>query len=270
MAQAQSSIDRPKIIIDVVELEGSRLSKADQEQLVTSLKQRKWEEGSQWVVDLENMVVHAENWPDRENEGYLGFSVGAWWKPLRREPGLLHVLISVQVNEGKQKRLAKIEIRDVGEHTGSPAFVSHDLRKLIPLNDGELYNRDKIYAGLDAVDAAYKERGFIDCTIKPMIAVDDDKQTVAVVVEIAEGVRYRWGKIRVVGLDPNIEPILRARLPKDSIVNPKLIREFYQEYKSLLPAGASPETVEWKRDPQRAIVDMTLDFSTPPSQAVHD
>ena len=100
--------------------------------------------------------------------------------------------------------------------------------------------------------------------------MDDDNQTVTLVIDITEGKRFRWGNIQVIGLDPNIERILRARLPKDTPVNPKLIRDFYSEYKSSLPVGASPETVEWKRDPQRATVDLTFDFSTPPSQAVHD
>jgi len=269
--QARSPVERSKVIIDVVELEGTRLPKASQEELVTSLKQREWEEGSDWIADLEHIVIRAEDegWPDRENQGYLGLSVSAWWKLLRREPGLLHVCVTVHVDEGHQKRLEKIEFRGVGEHLRPAIFNANELRKSIPLNDGDLYNRDKIYAGLSAVCAAYNERGFIDCTTEPTIAVDDDNQTVGLVVRIAEGLRYRWGKIQVSGLDPKIETILRARLPKDRPANPKLIRDFYQKYKSSLPVGASPETVEWKRNPKQATVDLTFDFGTPPAEAFH-
>jgi outer membrane protein assembly factor BamA len=94
------------VTIDDVVLEGSRLPEAAQQQLVTSLKQPEWKEDSDWMADLENMVVRAEEegWPGRENQGYLGFSVGARWKPLRREPGLLHVLVTVSVNEGHQTK----------------------------------------------------------------------------------------------------------------------------------------------------------------------
>lgn len=53
MAAAQSPIDHPKVGIEEVELEGSLLPKAAQEQLVSSLKEREWEEGSEWVADLE-------------------------------------------------------------------------------------------------------------------------------------------------------------------------------------------------------------------------
>jgi outer membrane protein assembly factor BamA len=260
------------VVIEEVELEGSLLPKAAQEQLVSSLKERTWEEGSQWVADLETMVIRAEDegLPDRVNQGYLGFSVGASWKPVWREPRLLHVQVTVNVNEGQPKRLEKIEFRWVEEHLGPPLFDSSELRKLVPLKDGEIYNRDKYQAGLSAVAGVYKERGFINCTITSNLAINDEKQTVALVLEINQGQRYYWGNIQVIGLSPQLETILRARLAKDSVVNPKLIADFYQEYKSLLPVGASPETTEWHRNEALAIVDMTFDFSAVPAQTVHD
>ena len=272
MAAAQSSVDHPKVVIEEVELEGSLLPKAAQEQLVSSLKEREWEGGSEWVADLEKIVVSAEyeGWPNRENQGYLGFSVAAWWKPLWREPGLLHVQVTVKVDERQPKKLEKIEFRWVDDHLGPPLFDSNELRKLVPLKDGEVYSRDKYQAGLSAVAGVYKERGFIDCNIYQSLAVNDENQTVALVLEISQGQRDYWGNIRVIGLSPELETILRARLAKDSVVNPKLIADFYQEYKSLLPVGASPETVEGRRNEPLAILDLTFDFSTPLAQVVHD
>jgi hypothetical protein len=69
MAQTQSSIEHPKAVIDVVELEGTRLPKEVQERLVISLKEREWEEGSNWEGEVSNMVISAEenDWPDRED-----------------------------------------------------------------------------------------------------------------------------------------------------------------------------------------------------------
>jgi outer membrane protein assembly factor BamA len=143
MAQVQSSVDRPKIIIDDVELEGTLLPRTAQEQLVASLKQGEWEEKSGWTADLESAVISAEDkgWPDRANQGYLGFSVSASWKPLHRERGILHVVVTIHVDEGQPKRLKKIEFRNAGGHLGAPVFDADTLRKLIPLQDGEIYAR---------------------------------------------------------------------------------------------------------------------------------
>lgn len=265
LAQAQSSNDHPKVIIDAVELKGTLLSEPVQERLVTSLKQHQYEEDSDWVKDLEDTVVRAEDegWPDRENQGYAGFSVSVEWKPLRRELGTLHVLVTVFVNEGQQKRLKAIEFRYVGDRPGKRVFDSDDLRKLFPLSDGEIYNRDKFYAGLDAVARAYNERGFIGLTSNVEMQFDQTNQTVTIFVELNEGQPYRWGNIQVIGLDPKIETILRSKLKAGSLVNPKLIEDFYRDNKSLLPVGASPQSVKWQHDAERATVDLTFDFRIP-------
>jgi len=271
IAQIQSSIDRPKVVIDVVELNGaSHLPEAVQEQLVASLRQREYEEDSDWIGDVRDTVIRAETdgWPDRENQGYIGFSVEASWKPLRRESRLLHVLVTVSVDEGQQKTVGKIEFRYVGAHLVPAIFGSDDLRKLIPLKDGEIYSREKYYAGLVAISRAYSERGFIDCTVTNNM--EHVNQTLAIVVDVNEGPQYRWGNIQAIGLDPKKEALLKSRRVTGSPVNPKLIRDFYQEYESLLPVGASPESVNWQPDAQRAIVDLTFDFTTPASPPVHD
>jgi outer membrane protein assembly factor BamA len=261
------------VVIDDVGLEGAtHLPEALQEQLVASLKHREYEGDSDWIIDLENRVSRAEmdGWPDRENEGYVGFSVEAQWKPIRRDPGRLHVSVTIQVHEGQPKRLSKIEFRLIESDLTPPVFTSDALRKLIPLQDGETYSRDKYYAGLSAVSHAYSERGYVDCTVTNSMESDQVNQTIAMAVDVNEGRQYRWGNIQVIGLDPKTATLLRARLPTGDTVNPKLIWDFYRDNKSLLPVGASPETVKWQRDAQRAIVDLTFDFRTPASPPVHD
>jgi outer membrane protein assembly factor BamA len=273
VTQKQSPENRPKVVIDEVQLEGAtHLPETIKQQLVVSLKHGEYEEDADWISDLENIVDRAEieSWPDRENEGYLGFSVGAQWKPMRLESRLLHVSVTIEVDEGKQKRLANVQFRYVGAHVIPPAFASTDLRKLIPLKDGEIYDRDEFYGGLSAVARAYSQKGFIDCTETPSLESDDVNQTVAIVIHIHEGPQYRWGNIQVIGLDPRTETLLRAQLKTGNPVNPKLIEDFYRDNKSFLPAGASPESVEWRRDAQHAIVDLAFDFSAPASQSIHD
>jgi outer membrane protein assembly factor BamA len=123
---------------------------------------------------------------------------------------------------------------------------------------------------MSAVSRAYNEQGFIGCTLTQNMELDQSNQTLAIVVDVDEGPHFRWGNIQVVGLFSKIEAILRSRLTTGSSANPKLIRNFYQEFKALLPLGASPETVKWESDAQHAIVDLTFDFSVPASQPVHD
>jgi outer membrane protein assembly factor BamA len=212
---AQVSADKSKIVIDDVDLQGAvHLPESAKRQLVVDLMHREYSENSEWVADVEDKAVRAETdgWPDRQNQGYLGFSVQGRWKMLRREPGLLHVLVTIVLDEGLQKRLKAITFRYLGAHMASPVFDSSDLRKLIPLNDGEVYNPDKLRAGMDAVARAYHERGFIGLTSNVELQVDQTNQTVAVFEELSEGQQYRWGNIQVVGPDPKMEMLLKTQL----------------------------------------------------------
>jgi len=103
---AQVSADKSKIVIDDVDLQGAvHLPESAKRQLVVDLMNREYPENSEWVADVEDKAVRAETegWRDRENQGYIGFSVGATFKTLRQEPGLRHVLVTIQLNEGKQR-----------------------------------------------------------------------------------------------------------------------------------------------------------------------
>ena len=40
--------------------------------------------------------------------------------------------------------------------------------------------------------------------VTPTIAIDDENQTISISMEITEDTRYRWGNVRVIGLDPKI------------------------------------------------------------------
>jgi outer membrane protein assembly factor BamA len=266
--RAQVSPDYAKVVIDDVDLQGAiHLPGSVKEELVSSLLHREYEENSPWTSDVEDRVVRAETegWPDRENQGYLGFSVQARWKTLRREPGLLHVLVIINLDEGQQKRLRAITFRGLEAHGASQVLDSADLRNLIPLKDGEVYNREKFYAGLNAVARAFHERGFVELTSNVEMDSDDTNQTVAIFIELKEGQQYRWGNIQVIGLDPKLDALLMSKLKAGSLANPRLIEDFYRDNKSLLPAGVRPQSVKWQYDAEHATADLTFDFRSPVS-----
>ena len=263
---AQVSADKSKIVIDDVDLQGAvHLPESAKRQLMADLMHKEYPENSDWVADVRDKAVRAETegWPDREIQGYIGFSVGATFKTLRQEPGLRHVLVTIQLNEGKQKKLKAIGFRYAGTQPASASFESAKLRKLIALSDGEIYDRDRFLAGLDAVSRAYHEQGFIDLTYNVEMQFDGANQSVEVFVELNEGKQYRWGNIQVVGPDSKMEMLLKTQLKMGSPVNPKLIEDFYRDNKSALTVGASPKNVKWQYDRERATVDLTFDLRGP-------
>ena len=263
VTHAQVSTGNQRIVIDGVDLQGGvHLPESVKRQLVSNLLQSEYAENSNWIGDVEIKVSRAamEGWPDRENQGYLGFSVGATSRTLRKELGLLHVLVTIRLDEGQQKRLKTIGFRYDGTQPASARLEPTNLRKLIPLNDGEVYDRDRFYAGLKAVERAFQERGFIDLTSNVEMQIDESNQTVTISVGLSEGKQYTWGNMRVIGLDPKMEALLKSQAKTGSPVNPETIEDFYRDNQFLLPLGASPKEVKWQRDTEHATVNLTFDF----------
>jgi len=113
------------------------------------------------------------------------------------------------------------------------------------------------------VSRAYQERGFFDLTSNVEMQIDESNQTVTISVGLSEGKQYTWGNMRVIGLDPNMEALLRSQVKTGSPVNPKTIEDFYRDNQFLLPLGACPKEVKWQRDTEHATVNLTFDFRAP-------
>jgi len=175
---------------------------------------------------------------------------------------LLHVQVTIDLDEGHQKRLRAISFRYAETASAPPAIEPPELRKLIPLSEGEVYSRDQFQVGMEAVARAYFARGFVEMTWNSEMQIDQADQTIAIIVDVNEGQQYTWGNIRMIGSTPKVEALLKTKLRSGSPANPKAIEDFYREHSSALPVGASPKTVKWQYDREKATVDLTFDLRT--------
>ena len=74
--RAQVPTANQKIVIEVVDLQGAvHLPDSAKRQLVASLMHSEYAEESDCIAGVEDKVSRAETegWPDRENQGYIGF-----------------------------------------------------------------------------------------------------------------------------------------------------------------------------------------------------
>ncbi len=116
-------------------------------------------------------------------------------KNLRTKP--LDVLASpkpvdleAEVAEGRRHRLADIEL------TGNSSFSGKRLRRQFPLRTGDVFDRDKIASGLEALRRLYASQGYIDCTFVPNTRLLSDAK-VDLIVSVEEGKHYRMGTLYI-------------------------------------------------------------------------
>jgi outer membrane protein assembly factor BamA len=256
---------QPKIIIEAVEISGApHLSDAERRQLISFLKQQQFEGNSdEWVGKLERDIF--EELPSRPDQDYTIHQICAKSNLISRDSsGDMHVSVTIDLTETPPYRLASIRFENASDPATATRFPADELRKLIPLRDGELFSAEGIREGLDAVRREYGSNGYLDLTATVMSQVHDAPQTVSIVMELNEGQQYRAGSIQVIGIDRTLEENLRSSLKTGDVMNSQVVRDFYTDNKSVLPANALPQDLKVTRNTQDGTVDLTFDFRAVP------
>ena len=189
-----------------------------------------------------------------------------------------HVSVIVHADEGIQYRLKNLRFRKAPDYfggddvirsgdaryleSGELAFPPEELRRLVPLSNGELFSTKQIREGLDALGRLYHSHGYINFVATPVTEVDDSDGTISLTLELDEGKQFRLRKTEVQGLNPQSESALMWPMQPGDIFNGELFENFFTDNKDILPAGASPRNAELKKNEKSGTVDIRLVFPT--------
>jgi hypothetical protein len=77
------------------------------------------------------------------------------------------------------------------------------MRKLFPIQTGDLFNRTKIVEGLEQLRSLYATEGYVDFVANPVTRFDELHRTIALVIEIDEGNPYGFGRLVLDGVEPH-------------------------------------------------------------------
>jgi outer membrane protein assembly factor BamA len=262
MKEPQRPIEEPqRIVIDEVEFDGPiHISDSDRQQLISELKQRDYHAGSDWLSEVQEIWIRGM-WRDR---GYFKVEVTAKEEILRKDSAGEHVSIIVHVDEGARYRLGSIQFRS-SDPDVPLAFSLEELRKLIPMSEGDIFAADKIRMSLDALKRLYGSQGYIDFVVMPITEIDDGPEhRISIVMELDQEKQYRLSKIEVLGPNPAIETLLKSKLKPGDIFNPEAIENLLKENESVLPPDISPKDVELRRNVKNGTVDLRFNFQTCP------
>jgi surface antigen-like variable number repeat protein len=135
-------------------------------------------------------------------------------------------------------------------------FPPEELRKLIPLQAGDLFSAQKIRDGLKAMDDLYGDRGTIDFTGIPFTDVDDFTHQISIGMEWNQRKQFRIGTIDVSGLDPTLASLWESEVKPGDVFHKKIMEKFLAEQRSVFLPLVRHEEIIQRRDPKRGIVDL--------------
>lgn len=153
--------------------------------------------------------------------------------------------------------------------SGNKIFSQADLETLVKtegLNPGEPADGTKIAALWDGLRSAYRHRGYLDAQVTPAENFNEATHQAAYRVTISEGVQYKMGNLVLSGLNPESEQRIRQawRIAQGEVFD----QDFYNDFLSRgiaealkgLPASRDKVYKFLQKDPQKATVDVLLDF----------
>ena len=186
--------------------------------------------------------------------GHKGFRIPL----LQSGPGKA-VDITMPIEEGDKYRLGKITFKNNKAISNTAA-----LRSLFPLKDGDVFGRDKIAKGLEALRKAYGEYGYINYTGVPSTTFDDEKKLASLEIDVDEGKQFYVRRIEFVGNTTTRDKVIRRELALEEggVYNSRLwelslLRLNQLSYFDQLKPD-DPNVTDKKLDEKNGQVDLTL------------
>ena len=186
--------------------------------------------------------------------GHKGFHI-----PLVQAGPGKAVDITMPIEEGDKYHLGKITFKNNKAISNVAA-----LRSLFPLKDGDLFSRDKVAKGLEALRKAYGQYGYINYTGVPSTTFDDDKKLAFLEIDIDEGKQFYVRRIEFTGNTTTRDKVIRRELALEEggvydsrLWELSLLRLNQLSYFDQIKPD-DPNTTEKKLDEKNGQVDLTL------------
>jgi len=231
---------------------------ANSKQIASEVKANaKIQDGPDWPLELGELVRDA--WQQR---GYFKVQVDFSDVDILRDAAREQVVrLAVKVDPGKLYRLNDIKFSQ--STIASPA----ELRSVFPIDNGDIFDTHKFGKGIDGLRYLYNEHGFINFAAVPSFQINESSSLITLILELDEGKQFRVGKFTILGLEASLAQTLIAEsgLERGSIFNPRLLKQFFERNRSVVPSDANPDNdVERKANEQKATVDIIMDFRSCP------
>jgi outer membrane protein insertion porin family len=144
-------------------------------------------------------------------------------------------------------------------------FSAAELRPLLSLQEGDVFNVTKIRESLDAIARRYGEYGYINFITTPVTEVNDSTQRVSIIFELDQGRRFRISKVEVHGLDPGKEAVLASRLHPGDIFRNSLVEDAAKAMAPDLSDDELKKALNLRKDEKNGTVAIIVDLSQRPS-----
>ena len=249
----------PKMVVDGVKFESPiHLPDSNEEpEIISEIKQHMFDYGQEGLDEVLEVRIRSA-WQD---QGFFKVLASSQTQVVSSDSAYEHVVVTIHVDPGQQYRLGVVRFRSSDpDDRDTLAFPRQELRKLLPLQEGDIFNVDKIRESLDALKKLYNSHGYINFVAVPETEADDSTQRISLVMELSEGKQFRVRKVEVFGLQPSKAAMLTATVKPGDNFQYSLVEAFV---KANLPGFldvTSSEVLTLRKNEKEGTVDIVIDF----------
>jgi len=165
------------------------------------------------------------------------------------------VRVEAEFDEGPLYHLAEFKF------TGNTAFSTEELRQMMPLHTGDVFDAEKVRLGMVAMREQYDKKGFLESAPVPDTQKAANGQ-VTVIFAIEEGIQYRMGELKVEGKSEAAEKLkTKWELKPGQPYDLDYLEKFLTQNRESLPEGFDNDRdVLWLRDCSDNTVNVTIEL----------
>ncbi len=264
-AWAQSWPSSLQITVRHLNLMGAtQISPADRLQISSDIEKRKYTEDS--VSEISDRLCYA-----LQERGFFKASAATpEVTVVSSNPTEQIIDVTYQVHEGQRYRLKQITFRNV-QPTKGFVFSEKELRQAFQINDGEIFDTDKIRVGLEQLRKVYASKGYVNFTPVPNTEADDRMGTIALRIDVDEGLAFRVGDLVLDGIEP--VPGAGAKLLESwkqyegrVYDGGQVLKDFIRENAAYLPSHPTEQKFDIQQDPEHHILVFRLELDDPTAE----
>jgi len=268
----QKEVEPQKITLTIVSVEFDEKSAipADlQDEINAELRRGTFEEDadSDYLKEAAGEIAEVGVRGPLQDRGYFRVLPSAKLKVLKAEGADIQVAATVSAELGPQYWSGEIQFV-TADPNKSLSQAPEVLRRLIPLERGDLFSVDALREGLRNLTRLYGKEGYIDMTAEPEFDITESTHIIDMTFRIDEQKRYWVGQIEILGLDELAKEQFLNSLPQPGeTFDREKLEESFKKNKTVLPVDASPyEDVQVHRRTKEGKVSLLFDFRPCPGQ----
>ncbi len=164
------------------------------------------------------------------------------------DPARGKITLRTRLVEGPQFQVGTVTV------TGNEVLSGQEVRNLVPLKEGEVFNRSLVRAAVRRLTDRYSEIGRARAEVAPTSEIRPDTRRIDVTFTISEGPEIYVERINITGNTKSSEKVLRRELrvvEGELFTNQKLVRSrqrlfnlgYFDEVNASVEPGSTPDKV---------------------------